>query len=60
MRTARLIAVVLALVPAVAGAVPTIPDVATLADLRRLPAVPTDTGFDVRVGWPTPGRRPGR
>ncbi len=56
MRTACLVTVATALLgcPA-ARAVPTIPDVATLADLRRLPPVPTDVGYDVRVGLADPG-----
>ena len=36
-----------------------IPDVRTLADLRRLPVVRTDVGYDVRVGLADPGPEAG-
>jgi hypothetical protein len=41
------------------SAADTIPDVKTLADLRKLPAIHTDTGYDVRVGMADPGNDAG-
>ena len=42
-----------------AWAVDTIPDVRTLADLRRLPLIHTHVGYDVRVGLADPGPEAG-
>jgi hypothetical protein len=39
----------------IASAADTIPDVKTLADLRKLPAIRTVSGYDVRVGMADPG-----
>ena len=55
MRTAPLVALSSLLLPTVARAVPGIPDVRSLTDLRAVQAVATDAGYHVRVGLADPG-----